>query len=626
MLAGLVARALIASGARAERAGRLAQACARYRAAARVAPHAAAPQLNLGAALEAAGDAAGAQQAYAAALAAEPGSPFAHFNLGRLAFARGEREVAERALRAAIDAKPDFAEAWIALANALEARGDTVPAVQALQRGLAVAPRHAGAWYNLGGLLYRAEQHDDAEDALRRALELEPGRVSIHTLLARVLRSGGRLREALDALAAARGLAPGRFDLESAELLTLTLDDALSAVALFERQRAFGARLEAAVAPLPAPFEQSADPERRLRVGYLSCDFCRHPVAWFVLPLLERHDRARVEVVCYSTRTQAADPVTAQLRAAANAWYDVGGLDDASLAQQVRRDQVDVLIDLTGHAGELRLGVFARCAAPVQLSWLGYLGSTGLTRIGYRLTDARADPPGHADQLHVESLVRLPVSQWCYRPLHEEAHGPVPPCLSTGYVTFGSFNHAAKLTDTALRCWAEVLRRLPQARLSVVGVPAGRAQARLARRLADLGVEQARLSMRPRLEFGAFLQELDRVDIAFDSLPYGGGTTTFDTLWMGVPVLTLAGERSAGRSAASILAALQLDDWVAADPGEFVRRALAHAGDGPRLAALRATLRARLRASALMDETGFTRAVEAAYRSLWRDWCDGAVS
>jgi predicted O-linked N-acetylglucosamine transferase (SPINDLY family) len=287
----------------------------------------------------------------------------------------------------------------------------------------------------------------------------------------------------------------------------------------------------------------------------------------------------------------------------------------------VERDGIDVLVDLTGHAGALRLGVFARQPAPVQASWLGYLGSTGLGRIQYRVSDARADPPGAADRLHTEKLVRLPHSLWCYRPVHEEPHAAAPPHRARGCVTFGSFNHAPKLSAAARRLWARILRDAPGARLLIVGIPEGRARHTLLGEFADAGVDVSRLTLLPRVSFGEYLRQFDAVDLALDSLPYGGGTTTFDTLWMGVPVLTLAGERSAGRSSASILGALGLPEWVAATPEDYVRLALEHAADPARLAALRSTLRARLRASPLMDEAGFTRDLEDAYRVMWRTWC-----
>jgi predicted O-linked N-acetylglucosamine transferase (SPINDLY family) len=625
VLRRLLADALIASGRRAERRGRLAQACGRYRTAAALAPRHAAAHLNLGAALEAGGDAAAAEQAYAALLQADPANPYANYNLGRLCYARGALDEAGRLLRLALQGKPEFADALVALANVQEARGDFAAASASLESALALRPGSGGAWYNYGEVLWRLERYDEAEAALRRTLEIEPRLVPAWHLLGNLLRGTSHLGEALEAFAAARRLEPQRFDLESMELLVLTLSDTLSAEELFARHRAFGARLEAAVPARAAPYALARDPERRLRIGYVSCDFKRHPVAWFALPLLERHDRARVEVFCYSTGDRS-DEVTGQVRAVADAWRECRALNDAELAELVQRDAIDVLVDLTGHAGAFRLGAFARQPAPVQLSWLGYLHSTGLTRIGYRLTDARADPPGRSDRLHTEKLVRLPHCLWCLRPPHSAAHAVEPPCRGNGYVTFGSFNHAPKLSNTVRRLWAEILVRLPQSRLLLVGIPDGRARADLTRDFAAAGVAATRLTILPRVSFGKYLDQFDAVDIALDTTPYGGGTTTFDALWMGVPVLTLAGERPASRSAASILGALGLEEWIAGSADEYLRLALAHAADPDRIAALRGCLRRRLQASPLMDEARFARDVEAVYRELWRAWCGKRIT
>jgi len=620
-----LADALIASGGRAERGGRLAGACRRYRMAAALAPGYPPALLNLGAALEAAGDTSAATRAYEALLAVRAADPYANYNLGRLRHTAGAQEEAERLLRAALLAKPDFADARVVLANVQDARGDLAAATASLEAALALRPASGGAWYNYGELLWKQSRYDEAEAALRRALEIEPELVPAWYLLGNMLRGTSRLDEALAAFAAARRLEPLRFDLESMELLVLTLRDALSAEEVYERHRAFGARLEAAVPAHAGPYAGSREPGRRLRIGYVSSDFYRHPVAWFLLPLLERHDRAGFEAILYSTGDKV-DEVTGQVKAAADGWRDARAMSDEALAQAIERDAIDVLVDLTGHAGALRLGVFARRPAPVQFTWLGYLHSTGLTRIDYRLTDARADPPGASERLHTESLLRLPHCLWCYRPLHAAAHAAEAPWRRNGFVTFGSFNHAPKLTASSRRIWAEILRQLPQARLRLVGVPDGRARADLLRDFAAAGVPAARLTILPRVSFGEYLEQFDAVDIALDSMPYGGGTTTFDTLWMGVPVLTLAGDRPASRSAASILGALGLQDWVAATPAEYLRLALAHAGATGRLEELRGTLRQRLRASPLMDEARFARDVEAAYRQAWRAWCGARIT
>ena len=615
-----LAESLIAAGRRAEEAGRWRAACRRYRAAAFLAPRHAAAYLNLGGALEAAGDKAGAARAYEALLAREPGDAFASYNLGLLRYGAGDAAQAQALLERALRAKPDFADALIALALAQESQGEMQGAAASLERALGLRGDSAGAWFNLGRVRFGMDQLDASEAALRRALALGPASIPVHQLLAGVLRAQGRIGEALECLAAARRIEPEQFDLESMELLTLTMSDAVTAEELFARHRAYGERLQAAVAPMAGRFPGTRDPERRLRVGYVSGDFNRHPVAWFALPLFERHDRAAVEVVCYATSGKR-DEVTQRVRDAADRWRDADALDDETLAQAIRADAIDVLVDLSGHAGALRLGAFARQPAPVQVSWLGYLHSTGLTRIGFRLSDARADPPGASDRLHTETLVRLPHSLWCFRPPLTAAAATEPPCVRNRYPTFGSFNHAPKLSPSVRRLWAQILSRLPQSRLLLVGIPGGRAQRDLARDFAQEGIAPARLTMLPRLALPDYLRQFAAVDVALDTWPYGGGTTTFDALWMGVPVLTLTGERPASRSAASILGALGLEEWIADSAAAYVARALHHAGDAQGLAALRGELRERLQASPLMDEVAFARDVEAAYRRLWRDWC-----
>jgi predicted O-linked N-acetylglucosamine transferase (SPINDLY family) len=624
VLRGLLARALVSSGRRAERAGRHTVAAGRYRAASRLAPRLASAHLNLGAVLEATGDAEGAFGAYESALAAAGGDPYANYNVGRLSFWRGDVPRAERLLRQALAGRGEFPDALVMLAYVLDAQKRQAEALGCLETALQLQPGVPGPWYNYGELLWKLGRGEEAQAALRRALEIEPRFVPAWHLLGNILRSDSRLEEALAAYGAARRVEPERFDLESAQLLTLTLSDALSAQQLFARHRAFGARLEAAVPQRYREWRGAKEPERRLRLGFLSCDFNRHPVSWFLLPLLEHLERARCEALCYHTGEQV-DEVTAQVRAAAHGWQDVRRLGDEELAQLIERDAVDVLVDLTGHAGELRLGVFARRPAPVQACWLGYLHSTGLARMHYRISDARADPPGAAEGLHSERLVRLPHAAWCFRPAHAAGHAPEPPCRRNGFVTFGSFNHAPKLSGTVRRLWAEILRSLPRARLRLVGIPEGRAREDLLGGFGAAGVAAERLTIKARVSMGEYLQQFDEVDIALDSTPYGGGTTTFDALWMGVPVVTLAGERSAGRSAASILGVLGLEDWVAGSEEQYVRLARERAGEPGRIAELRGQLRARLRASPLMDEAGFARDMEAAIRGMWREWCAGAI-
>lgn len=491
------------------------------------------------------------------------------------------------------------------------ARREYVPAAEALEAALRLRPDWTDARFNLGGVLIELGRLAEAEAAYRRVIEQDPQRLMPYRMLAHVLHRQGRIADLLRVLAAARRAHSTDFDLESFELLALLFSDDISAEALAERHRAYGVRMERAVPPFPrAP---DPPPGRRLRVGYVSGDFCYHPVAQFARPLIEHHDRKSFEVYCYSVGT-AVDDFTRRLAARADVWREAAALDNEQLAQAIRADGIDLLVDLSGHSGASRLGVFARQPARVQLAWLGYLHTTGLTRIQYRICDRNTDPEGEADALHTERLLRLPHSQWCYRPLVQADTPPAaPPLERNSYLTFGSFNQVAKLSGTCRRLWAELLRAVPRARLVLLGIPEGPARAALLEDFERLGVGRERLSVEGHLPVREYFRRVATVDIALDTTPYSGGTTTCDTLWMGVPVVTLAGERSVGRSAASILRTLGLDEWVATTPATYAAIAVRAADAHSELGRLRSELRSRMLASRLMDEATFVRDMEDAY-------------
>jgi len=507
------------------------------------------------------------------------------------------------------------------LASVLDAQGRLPEAAALLERALEQRPQLAGAWYNYALLLVKLDRLAQAEAAARRTLELGPDFLPAYRLLGDVLRNDGRHEEAAEVYRAARS-AGGGLEYEQAELHALNHSDLISDEALFARHQEVGAGLEAAYPARFGPFADRRDPERRLRIGYVSRDLRQHPVAWFMLPVLERHERSRFEVHCYASGARA-DAMTARVRALAERWHDVSALSQREMADAIHGDGIDILVDLLGHCIDSDLAVFAEQPAPVQASWLGYLNSTGLSRMHYRLTDAVSDPPGVADRLHSEALVRLAHSQWCYRPVLEVPHAAMPPCARNGFVTFGSFNHMLKLSRTALDLWRRILGALPEARFVALGVPPGPGHERLLAHFAAGGIARERLTLVPPVPLEEYFRWFDAVDLALDSTPYSGGTTTCDTLWMGVPVVTLAGSRSASRSAASILSAIGLGECIARSPEDYVRLTLELAGSGSRLAELRASLRARMRASPIMDEARFVRALEDAYRLMWRRWCAG---
>ena len=616
---------MIAEGVRAESSGNPREACEQYRRAVHAAPGYAKAHLNLGIGLQAMGDAEGALQSYEAALALDPEDAYANYNLGNLLYARGELARAERLLRSALERKPEFPEAQVALSNVHESRGNLPAALTALELALRLRPDWAGALFNYAVVLRKLGRLTDAEAALRQAIAVDPRSVPAYALLGNVLRGQARLPEAIEVLGTARKLDPDRFDIESTELFTLTCSEGISNEALFARHKDFGARLEGAVARRFEPFGNSRDPERRLRIGYVSGDFYFHPVALFAIPLLERHDRSVCEVYCYPAGA-ATDEVTGQLRSRADVWRDAASMSDASLAETINRDGIDILVDLSGHSGVSRLAVFAQQPAPVQVTWLGYLSTTGMTRIRYRFCDRHTDPPGMTDRFHTETLVRLPESQWCYRPVVSIDCSDEPPVGRNGFITFGSFNDVSKVSPSVRGLWAETLTRLPDSRIFFAGVPQGPARDGLIRDFERAGIAAGRITIAPRVGIAEYFRSFNDVDIALDTAPYSGGTTTCDALWMGVPVITVPGTRSVSRSAAGILSTVGLPGWIASTPEHYVRLAVEFARDEPALAKLRKSLRRMMRESPIMDETGFARGVEAAYRDMWRAWCGSPAS
>lgn len=576
----------------------------------------------LGCVLQSRGNPAAAALEFEAALREQPDNFGALFRYAGVLRALGGFDGAKAALRRALALDARNADAWAALSDVLQATDDAEGAARALDELLRLRPDWADAHYNLGTVLKGLMRPAQAEQAFRRALELEPAHAGAARMLGGVLMGECRIDDALDLYRAARERRPEDFALDSAELFALNASQTISDAELFERHKAFGERIERALPARFAAFRNPPDPQRRLRIGYVSGEFAYHVVTLFMRPVIERHDRSAFEVFCYSTGGRN-DRYTRELASRADAWRDVAALSHDALADAIHADGIDVLVDLAGHSGVFNLPVFVQRPAPVQATWLGYLNTTGTTRIGWRITDGHADPAG-VERFHTERVLRLPHSQWCYRPFLSLPHAPLPPCARNGHVTFGSFNQALKLSASTRALWARILAQAPDARLVVLGVPAGAAQEALRRDLTAGGASAQRITILPYVSLEEYFRRIDAVDIALDTSPYSGGTATLDVLWMGVPVLTAPGTRPSSRSAASILATAGLDDWIAPDAEAYVRRATALAADPAPLADLRARLRARLRASPLMDEAGFTKDLENAFRQMWRQYCQGA--
>lgn len=612
---------LISEGNVREDAGDLPGAELLYRRAVAAAPGHPRAWLNLGIVLAARADEDGAARAYDTVLAIDPQHANGNYNYARLAYLRGDHPRAEALARTALRAKPDFAQALVVLSNALEAQGVLAESADALESAARLRPDDAGVWFNLADLMLRMERSERAEAAARRLLELDPQHPAGLGMLARLLRQHEFPQQVLEPLRGAIRNDPEDLVYQSQELMLLNYLEDLPAAEVHARHLAFGERLEARTPARFESFKGSRDPERRLRVGYVSGDLRTHPVALFLLPVLEHLDRGAVEVFCYSTG-HVSDGFTERLSGHSEHWIDARGMSDESLADAIHADAIDILVDLSGHTSAPRLGVFSQRPAPVQASWLGYLNSTGLKCIDYRLSDARCDPIERSQPLHSERLLLLPDSQWCYRPWSESTLQPAPPFERNGYVTFGSFNSSAKLTEAMLMRWAALLNRLPDARLRIGDIPSDRKRAAVGRVLTAAGVDSGRFEFLPRVSTSQYSDLVSSVDIALDAFPYGGGTTTFDALWMGVPVVAAVGDLPVSRSAASVLSALAMDEWIAPSIADFVDVAAARAADREDIAYQRRTLRARLEASPLTDHARFARSMEAAFRQMWRTYCE----
>lgn len=616
-------------------------------------PHAAVFHRNLGTALLAAGDAAHAVDAhrtaltlqpdfaeahhslaealrvlekpqdaeahYRRALALKPGFAFARNGLGLALAAQGRQAEAEAEYRAALAETPGFVQARVNLAQALELQNRAKEAESEYRESLAADPTSLAALVNWGNLCKEGGRTTEAMALYRRALRHHPDSAPALNNLANLLKDQGMVEEALALFRRAIAVEPKFGHAHSNLLLTMHYAPGPTAEEIFAMHREWAKRF-------PPPGTNHAnvrDPDRRLRVGYVSPDFRRHPVASFIEPILAAHDRTRVEVFCYAINLKS-DAVTARLKALSDHWREIGSLDAETAANLIRADGIDILIDLAGHTANNRLAVFARKPAPVQATYLGYPGTTGLPAMDWRITDAVADPPDEAEKLHTEALIRLPETFQCFRkPTDAPAIAPVP-MISAGHATFASFNMLAKVHPALVARWAEILRSVDGGRLILKAAPFRDAgtRAHYHKMFASHGIAAEQVDLLGYIPSAAAHFALyNTVDVALDTDPYNGATTTCEALWMGVPVVTLAGRSHVGRVGAAVLTHLGLEELIAATPEDYVARAVALARDPARLAALRTKLRARMEGSSLTDPVRFTAALEVAYRAMWRQWC-----
>jgi len=530
----------------------------------------------------------------------------------------GQIPAAKMVFELIVAADADHADALFFLGVTCHQLGQSAQGIDFMRRAIVLQPNNRLYHFNFGIINAEMGDTDAAIEAYERSIQIQPTADACNNC-AGLLLNQGRLDEALELFRRGSELNPDDIDQQSNFLYTLSYKPHPNVREIFNWHKQFGQRHERAIAPMPPRARiDGARADQRLRIGYVSADFRQHAVAHFIEPVLAAHDSKRFETFCYYSYP-VGDAVTLRFEKLAHHWRVIANRSDEDVANMIRADGIDILVDLAGHTPLNRLRVFARKPAPVQASWIGYSSTTGLTRMDYRITDTISDPIGVTDDLYTEKLVRLPDTFSCFQPLANSPHVGALPATQSGHVTFGSFNNFIKMTPEVLQTWARILQRVPTSTLLLKyrSFEADKIRALVLAAFAKHGVQPARIHFLGSDDYHTHLRAYHQVDIALDTFPHNGDTTTCDALWMGVPVVVNTGVNHVGLMGASRLRSVGLEDLVARDNDNYVDIACALANDVPRLEKLRATLRETMKASPLMNVSRFTRNLEAAYENMW---------
>jgi protein O-GlcNAc transferase len=596
------------------------EAVAEFKRAVELAPGYAEALHNLGSVLQELKKPEEAEDAYRRALAVNPDYAEACNNLAVVLKEQGNLEEAVSFYEHAVRINPDFMAAWNNLAHALKRQGKLKEATAAYQRTIALDPKNADTYNDLGVAWKERGFLDEAILCYEKAIELDPKHSSAYTNLANAFREQGRMADAIECYRRAIKETPSA-SYYSNLLLSMVYASFISPEDIADTAREFGERLCDPVQRRQS-HANTREPERKLRIGYISADFCYHAVNYFFEPLLRAHDRQNFEIFGYS-QTRKHDFVTERLKQRFDHWREIWGVEDEDVADMIEADKIDILVDITGHTGYNRLLVFAHKPAPVQVTWLGFPATTGVKAIDYRITDNYAEPAGMTEHLNVEKLWHLPTVFACYGSYDKNPEViDHPPFEDNGYITFGCFNFFAKVTDEVLQTWSRIMAQVPDSRLllEINGITSPVFRPQVEARLKAAGIPLERVILEPRKAANQYVL-YNRLDIALDPFPCAGGTTSFDTMWMGVPLVTLAGKHFVSRMGVTINTNAGMPELVAQNTDEYVRIASELALDRARLKALRHNLRSRVEKSPLMDNAAFARNMEAAYREMWRTWC-----
>lgn len=520
------------------------------------------------------------------AIALRPGSAAIHHELGIIASALGQHNAAEQSFRRALGLQPDFVEALASYAALLTHLGRLDEAENNYVRALELRPDFAPAAYNFGRLLHAEGRVAEATVHYRRAFIASPGFVDAH----------------------------------SNYIYWLNFDSAISPRAVFNAHVEWAQVHAEPLRSLIPIHRNESNPDRLLRIGYVSPNFVAHAAAYFFESTVASHDPSKVQIFGYSDVVRGDDH-TERIKRHCSYWRDCAQLDDTRLAALIQEDKIDILVDLSGHTRGNRLAVFARKPAPVQITWNGYANTTGMSAMDYRISDYLADPPGLTEHLHTETLLRMPEAYMVFsRPLASPTVGPLPAARS-GTITFGSFNAISKITPVVVETWSRILKANLSSRLLIAAVPSQSARVRICGMFGECGIDPTRLTLHGPVQRPDFLALHHEADIALDPFPFNGTTTTCDSLWMGLPVITLAGASHVSRVGLSMLTNIGLPELIASSTDEYVTIATDLANHPNRLQEMRASLRQRMLASPVMDAPRFTKNLESAYRQVWHAWC-----
>lgn len=591
-----------------------------YRQALAINPENVIPYINLGYVLKEQRQFDEATQILAQAVLLDPQNSEGFYMLGTIAKEQGDLERTIENFNKTLAIKPDFEWVYWDFCDYLIVRNQSEAAKEVIRKGMEKFPANANFHYYLGNLYFNEADNDAAIASYRAALAIQSAYPEVFSNLGNALQVQGNLDEAVASFRAALALKPDYAPAFSNLLLALQYHAGHTPAEIFAEHLRFAQLYESPLKPRWPQHANQRDPRKRLRVGYVSGDFRNHSVAFFIEPVLDTHDKSQFEIFCYYNHT-VHDQVTERLRAKVDHWLPCAGMSDDQLAVRIAVDGIDILVDLSGHTGHNRLLTFARKPAPLQLTWIGYQATTGLTAIDYRITDTAMDPPGTTEQFHSETLLRIPASAQFQPSADSPSVNPLP-ALSSAQFTLACLNNLAKINPEVVHLWSRILTALPHARLMLGNATGSDTKERLLAMFAQENITEDRLIMQPKVSLPDYLKLHHQIDLALDTFPYNGGTTTLHSLNMGVPVIALAGTTPVSRAGVAILGGAGIPEFATFSEDEYVARAIEVALDLPKLNEIRQSLRERAKPLFTTAPEQVTRPLEAAYRTIWQKWCD----